>query len=103
MSSFTSHFRDRAAVARYLDVGRRVLPELEEPFHLERIRAPVLLVWGDRDRMVPHRGSRKVMEALPDTSYELLHGVGHCPQVEAPDRVVTLLSQLREEPRRKVA
>ena len=103
VASFTSHFRDRAAVARYLEVGRRVLPELEDPFSLARVRVPVLLVWGDRDRMVPHRGSRKVIEALPETSYELLHGVGHCPQVEAPDRVVTLLLQLLEQPRRKVA
>jgi len=103
VNGFTGHFRDRAAVARYLDYGRRVLPELVDPFSLARVRAPVLLVWGDRDRMVPHRGSRKVLEALPETSYELLHGIGHCPQVEAHERVVTLLLQLLEAPRRKVA
>jgi len=103
VNGFTSHFRDRAAVVRYLDTGRRVLPELESPFRLSEVRAPVLLVWGDRDRMVPHRGSRKVLEALPDTSYELLQGVGHCPQVEAHERVVTLLLQLLDQPRRKVA
>jgi pimeloyl-ACP methyl ester carboxylesterase len=103
VGGFTSHFRDRAAVARYLEYGRRVLPELEDPFRLADVRPPVLLVWGDRDRMVPHRGSRKVLEALPETGYELLHGVGHCPQVEAHERVVTLLLQLLESPRRKVA
>jgi pimeloyl-ACP methyl ester carboxylesterase len=103
VNAFTGHFRERAAVARYLDNGRRMLPELHDPFHLERVRAPLLLVWGDRDRMVPHRGSRKVLEALPDTSYELLRGVGHCPQVEAHERVVALLLQLLEQPRRKVA
>jgi pimeloyl-ACP methyl ester carboxylesterase len=94
VGGFTSHFRDRAAVARYLEVGRRVLPELEDAFRLSQVRVPVLLVWGDRDRMVRHRGSRKVIEALPETDYELLEGVGHCPQVEAPERVVALLSLL---------
>ena len=89
--SFTDHHRDKASVTRILDNGRRLLPELEEPFRLERITCPVLLVWGDRDRMVTHRGARVVTEALPDTTYELLEGVGHCPQVEAADRVTELL------------
>src|SRR4051812_9951367 len=103
VSSFTSHFRDRQAVAGYLDVGRRLLPELDEPFRLADVRAPVLLVWGDRDRMVPHRGSRRVIEALPETTYELLEGVGHCPQVEAAERVVELLVEFLARPARRAA
>jgi pimeloyl-ACP methyl ester carboxylesterase len=89
--SFTDHHRDRASVNRILANGRRLLPELEEPFRLERIRCPVLLVWGDRDRMVSHRGAQVVTDALPDTTYELLEGVGHCAQVEAADRIAELL------------
>src|SRR3954470_11221184 len=103
VASFTSHFGDRRAVASYLDFGRRLLPELEDCFRLEDIRVPVLLIWGDRDRMVPHRGSRKVIDALPETTYELLEGVGHCPQVEAPDRVVELLSQFLASPAQRAA
>jgi pimeloyl-ACP methyl ester carboxylesterase len=103
VASFTSHFGDRRAVAGYLDFGRRLLPELEDCFRLEDIRVPVLLIWGDRDRMVPHRGSRKVIDALPETTYELLEGVGHCPQVEAPDRVVELLSQFLASPAQRAA
>jgi pimeloyl-ACP methyl ester carboxylesterase len=41
--------------------------------------------------MVTHEGSRHVLEALPDTTYTLLAGVGHCPQVEAPERFVDAL------------
>ncbi|MTD45805.1 hypothetical protein GKE82_16285 [Conexibacter sp. W3-3-2] len=41
--------------------------------------------------MVAHRGSRHVLAALPDTRLELLEGIGHCPQVEAPVRFVDLL------------
>jgi pimeloyl-ACP methyl ester carboxylesterase len=103
VSSFTSHFRDRRAVAGYLDTGRRMLPELADPFRLSDVRVPVLLVWGDRDRMVSHKGSRKVIEALPDTSYELLVGVGHCPQVEAADRVAELLEEFLARPARRAA
>jgi pimeloyl-ACP methyl ester carboxylesterase len=103
VGAFAAHFRDRHAVAGYLDVGRRLLPELEDPFRLERITAPVLLVWGERDRMVPARGSRRVIEALPETTYELLEGIGHCAQVEAPDRVADLLLEFLAAPARRAA
>jgi pimeloyl-ACP methyl ester carboxylesterase len=90
--AFTDHHRDRASVNRILANGRRLLPELEAPFRLERIRCPVLLIWGDRDRMVTHRGAERIIAALPGTTYELLEGVGHCAQVEADDRVAALLA-----------
>lgn len=94
VAAFTSHHRDRRAVARYLDTGRRLLPELRFPFHLEEVRCPVLLVWGEHDRMVPHRGSRRVLEALAGregVAYELIESCGHCPQIEEPDRFARLL------------
>jgi pimeloyl-ACP methyl ester carboxylesterase len=91
VASFTGHHRDRRAVARYLDTGRRLLPELDFPFDLAAVEAPVLLVWGENDRMVPSRGSRHVLDALPDTTYELIERCGHCPQIEEPDRFVDVL------------
>jgi pimeloyl-ACP methyl ester carboxylesterase len=98
--AFTSHHRDRATVARFLATGRRLLPELQEPFDLERIRCPVLIVWGDRDRMVYHRGAQRVVDALPDTEVVILDGCGHCPQVEEPERFVPLLLDFAPAARR---
>ena len=63
----------------------------------------MLLIWGDRDRMVSHSGAQRVLDALPDTGYELLEGVGHCPQVEAPERVVALLLEFLAAPAQRVA
>ena len=90
VGTFAGHHRRRADATRFLDVGRRLLPELQGCFELERIAAPILLVWGDRDRMVTHRGSRHLVEALghrDDFAYELYQGCGHCPQVEMPERL----------------
>jgi pimeloyl-ACP methyl ester carboxylesterase len=101
--AFTDHHRDRASVNRILDNGRRLLPELDDPFDLEAIRCPVLLVWGDRDRMVTHRGAEKVTAAIPATTYELLEGVGHCPQIEAAGRVAELLLTFGQAPSRRAA
>ena len=92
VAAFAAHHASRARVAALLDSGRRLLPELQtSPFDFERVECPVLLVWGTRDRMVPHTGARILLEALPGTRVELLDGVGHCPQLEATDRLLELL------------
>lgn len=103
VSSFTQHLRERDAVSAVLANGRRLLPELIlDNFALATIACPVLLIWGDRDRMVRHEGSRHLLDALPGTTYVLLDGVGHCPQVEAPERFVTALEDfvMRHNPDR---
>lgn len=94
--AFTRHHRHRAAVREILDIAHRLLPELRDPFELEQIACPVLLVWGDRDRMVSHHGAERVLAALPTTRYERLHGCGHCPQIEATERVAELLTGFPE-------
>lgn len=89
---FTAHLRDARSVSRFLDVGRRMLPELTlDAFELERIGVPVLLVWGDRDRMVSHSGARHVLDAVTSALYVELEGCGHCPQLEQPDDFADLL------------
>ena len=91
VTAFTSHHSDRATVARYLETAHRLIPELREPYQLNRISVPVLIVWGDRDRLVFHRGAEQILAAVRGARLELLAGIGHCPQVEAPDRFTELL------------
>lgn len=98
LHTFAGHLQDRRSVSRIMGIGKRLLPELRDPFAFDRIEVPVLLVWGDRDRMVTHKGSRHILEALPDTRYELIEGCGHCPQLETPDRVVDALLEFAPVP-----
>ena len=59
-----------------------------DAFELDRIDVPVLLVWGDRDRMVSHEGARHVLDAGPRRARTWSStGCGHCPQLEAAGRV----------------
>jgi pimeloyl-ACP methyl ester carboxylesterase len=92
ISTFASHLRERAKAARYLDIAHRLMPELRQPYALESISVPVMLVWGDRDRLVFHRGANRLLDAVADAKLELLPGIGHCPQVEVPDRFTELLT-----------
>jgi pimeloyl-ACP methyl ester carboxylesterase len=97
IASFTYHHRQRVRVAHYLETAHRLIPELRRPFALDRVSIPVLLVWGDRDRMVFSRGARRVLDAVPGSRLELLRGIGHCPQIEAADRFAELLLQFSDE------
>jgi pimeloyl-ACP methyl ester carboxylesterase len=97
VAAFTAHHSDRATVARYLDTAHRLIPELRNPFQLARISVPVLIVWGDQDRLVFHRGADQILAAVSRARLELLPGIGHCPQVEAPERFTSLLLDFCEE------
>ena len=92
---FTSHHASVRRLNHVLAMGRRLLPELQSPPPLAAIRVPVLLVWGDRDRMVTHQGARLVLAALPATEHVELAGCGHCPQLEEPDRLSAALLGFR--------
>lgn len=92
VGAFTSHIRTREDLARMLATGSRLLPEIREPFRLERITCPVLVVWGERDRMVASSGAERIVSALPEARIELLPRCGHCPQIEATERLAELLA-----------
>jgi pimeloyl-ACP methyl ester carboxylesterase len=89
--AFTRHLSTKAAAARVLHTGRRLLPELRDPFELERVSCPVLLVWGANDMMVFQTGAERVLAAAPAARLEVIDDCGHCPQIEAPELLTDLL------------
>jgi pimeloyl-ACP methyl ester carboxylesterase len=52
---------------------------------------PVMAIWGDRDGIIPVGHAYAAHEMRQDTRLEILPGIGHFPQVEAPIEVVDLL------------
>jgi pimeloyl-ACP methyl ester carboxylesterase len=52
---------------------------------LAGIRQPVLLLHGDRDRLVSVRTARTVAARNPRWHYAEAHDIGHIPMLEAPD------------------
>ena len=91
VSTFSSHFADRATTGRLMATGRRLIGELRDPFRLEAITCPVLLVWGRQDAMVFQTGADRVLAAVPESELVVIEDCGHCPQLETPDRLVGLL------------
>ena len=90
-STFSAHFADRATTARLMATGRKLIGELRDPFKLEAITCPVLLVWGRHDAMVFQTGAERVLDVVPESALLTIEDCGHCPQLEAPDRLSGLL------------
>ena len=52
---------------------------------------PLLIIWGDQDRIIPVEHGYALEEMRPGSRLEVLPGVGHFPHVEKPGAVVDLL------------
>ncbi|MET0995884.1 MAG: alpha/beta fold hydrolase, partial [Mycobacterium sp.] len=52
---------------------------------------PVLLIWGEQDRIIPVAHGYAAHAAVPGSRLEVLPGVGHFPHVESPTAVVQIL------------
>ena len=57
---------------------------------LRRLAVPTLMIWGDRDPVVPLAQARAVAAEIPHARLEALPA-GHVPQLGNPDRVAALL------------
>jgi pimeloyl-ACP methyl ester carboxylesterase len=68
---------------------------------LERIDAPTLVLWGERDRLVPVRLAHLWCEAIPGARVELIPRAGHVPMVENPSAFVRAVLDFLDEPQRE--
>jgi pimeloyl-ACP methyl ester carboxylesterase len=55
---------------------------------LPAVAVPVLVIWGEADRMIPVERGEAYAKAIPGARYLLLPEAGHLPQLEAPDRLL---------------
>jgi pimeloyl-ACP methyl ester carboxylesterase len=58
---------------------------------MRSVRAPVLLLHGERDRSVPVASARAIAAKMPHWRFEVFEDVGHVPQLEAPERTARAL------------
>jgi pimeloyl-ACP methyl ester carboxylesterase len=56
-------------------------------------RMPTLIIWGDRDNIIPVSHAYAAHVAIPGSRLEIIEGAGHFPHVEEPFRFVEILSE----------
>lgn len=73
----------------FIDAARSVVSTIarRRRYHsrLRQVTAPVLLIHGTRDRLIPVAAARSVAKTNPHWTYLELHDVGHVPQLEAAE------------------
>ena len=93
---------ERARIARghaylgYMQAYKSMLIRLRlvEAYDQEvvmKVKAATLLIAGSADTLTLTEFVRRLTGVRPDWTYEEMTGVGHNPQMEAPDRFVTVL------------
>ncbi|MFE3545406.1 alpha/beta fold hydrolase [Nocardia sp. NPDC059177] len=62
---------------------------------LGELTTPVRLLLAEYDRIIPNRVyATRYLRELPDSADRIVvHGVGHVPMLEAPDRIATLIAE----------
>jgi pimeloyl-ACP methyl ester carboxylesterase len=85
---------NRAAFVRtmraVIDPGGQAVSAIDRLYLAEEM--PTLIVWGDRDKIIPVSHAYQTHEAIPNSRLEILPGVGHFPHVEEPLRFVEILT-----------
>ena len=58
---------------------------------LGRVKIPALVVWGESDGIVDPDYGRAYAQSLPNARFKLIAEAGHVPQIEQPERLLTLV------------
>lgn len=63
---------------------------------LGRLEAPLGLIWGERDRVVPIATLDAIRALAPDVVAETIPGAAHIPQLERPEEFVAAVGRVLE-------
>ena len=89
--------RTLAKVAVYMRERFRHERRWLDPLH--RTGLPLSLIWGREDPIAVLAMARRLQARQPATRVEVLDGIGHYPQLEAPDRLAAILRGVLAAPR----
>jgi pimeloyl-ACP methyl ester carboxylesterase len=62
------------------------------PHLLPGVEIPALVVWGDKDRVIPLVCGEQYAELLPSARLEVLGGVGHSLEIEQPQLLAEIVT-----------
>lgn len=63
---------------------------------LPKISVPTLIIWGERDQLVPLSHAIEMREAIPHSRLVVLHGAAHNPMIDRPADFNRILARFLE-------
>lgn len=85
---------NRATLALYSGGPAMVDPGLWA--RLAAVRVPVLVAWGESDRVCTPGYGRAFADAIPGARFELMAATGHLPQLESPGPLLDIIWSFAE-------
>jgi pimeloyl-ACP methyl ester carboxylesterase len=61
--------------------------------HTGKLPQPVLLIWGEQDRLLASDTGRRLSEALPHNEFHSFADLSHLPHEESPDRIGPIVAK----------
>jgi pimeloyl-ACP methyl ester carboxylesterase len=86
-----AQFTDYRVLARSLRAGGDYALEARDCLQPDRVRCPMVVVHGARDRLIPVAAARRLHVAVPHSSLVVLPHAGHCPQLDDPRAVARIV------------
>lgn len=97
---------DEALVDRYYELALRpgnrralglrfehVMPTEERAARIRTLKQPTLILWGDRDRLIPRASADRFAADIEGSRMVVFAGLGHVPHEEAPAETVAVVEE----------
>ncbi|NGP54098.1 alpha/beta hydrolase [Thioalkalivibrio sp. XN8] len=97
---------DEALVDRYYELALRagnrralglrfdhVMPTEERAARIRTLKQPTLILWGDRDRLIPLASADRFAADIDGSRTVVFAGLGHVPHEEAPAETVVVVEE----------
>ncbi len=88
--------RDRYCAIK---TARQILKGNIEEFvnSLKNIETDSLIIWGEKDRIIPLKTAYKLHKDLKKSKLEIIKNCGHVPQEECPEKTIKLIEKFFSE------
>jgi pimeloyl-ACP methyl ester carboxylesterase len=99
VDAYAAPLSTRDGVRAALDAGRMIVPdEIDElSRRFADLDLPVLLLWGDNDRVVPLSIGERLAAELPNARLVVLERCGHLPPEERPEDSLALVTSFLDD------
>lgn len=79
------YIRHRAIHEFVFNMNINETNNLPQILNTSRYQNPILLMWGDKDRILHVNAAYELLEHVPHTQLIIMNDVGHCPHMEKPE------------------
>ncbi len=94
-------YRVKSIRDRYcaIKTARQILKGSIEEFvnSLKNIETDSLIIWGEKDRIIPLKTAYKLHKDLKNSKLEIIKDCGHVPQEECPEKTIKLIEDFFSE------